>query len=335
MHPLVFSGSFYYHIGMIYAPIDDTALQQHLDKLEKDELHIFTAADGLFRGGLFHGSRFVNRIRAQHGLGILETLVLGQAGLCAALMIQTMKGRETLQLRYETDGPATGFSVEADSRGFVRGYLLQNSIPIDAPLESWDLAPFFGNGTISVTRFPESYQAAGREPHRGIVEIIYRNIAKDLAWYFQQSEQLATAFNTSIRFDSIGRVVGAGGFFIQRMPTAGGTRRVGQPRTEEEIEDTVTRMERAFTACPPLGDWFAEGGNCEDIIFGLLREFNPQAVAARNITFDCPCSKEYYREALQKLPQSELKNLQETADDPLEIVCQNCSSVYHIPLAEL
>lgn len=335
MQPLVFSGSFYYHIGMIYAPIDDTALQQHLDKLEKDELHIFTAADGLFRGGLFHGSRFVNRIRAQHGLGILETLVLGQAGLCAALMIQTMKGRETLQLHYETDGPATGFSVEADSRGFIRGYLLQNSIPIDAPLESWDLAPFFGNGTISVTRFPESYQAAGREPHRGIVEIKYRNIAKDLAWYFQQSEQLATAFNTSIRFDSIGRVVGAGGFFIQRMPTAGGTRRGGQPRTEEEIEDTVTRMERAFTACPPLGDWFAEGGNCEDIIFGLLREFNPQAVAARNITFDCPCSKEYYREALQKLPQSELKNLQETADDPLEIVCQNCSSVYHIPLAEL
>ena len=94
-------------------------------------------------------------------------------------------------------------------------------------------------------------------------------------------------------------------------------------------------MERAFTACPPLGDWFAEGGNCEDIIFGLLREFNPQAVAARNITFDCPCSKEYYLEAMRKLPQAELENLKETADDPLEIVCRNCSSVYTIPLAEL
>ena len=315
---------------MIYAPIEDTALQQHLDKLEKDELHIFTADDGLF-----HGTRFVNRIRAQHRLGILETLVLGQAGLCAALMIQTMKGRETLQLRYETDGPATGFSVEADSRGFVRGYLLQNPIPIDAPLESWDLAPFFGNGTLSVTRFPEADHAAGREPQRSIVEIKYRNIAKDLAWYFQQSEQLYTAFNTSIRFDSIGRVVGAGGFFIQRMPAAGGTRRGRQSKTEEEIEDAVTNMERAFTACPPLGDWFAEGGNCEDIIFGLLREFNPQAVAARNITFDCPCSKEYYLEAMRKLPQAELENLKETADDPLEIVCRNCSSVYTIPLAEL
>ena len=320
---------------MIYAPINDTTLQQHFDKLEKDKLHIFTAGDGLFRGGLFHGTRFVNRIRAQHRLGILETLVLGQAGLCAALMIQTMKGRETLQLRYETDGTATGFSVEADSRGFVRGYLLQNPIPITDPLESWDIAPFFGNGTISVTRFPEAYQAEERVPQRGIVEIKYRNIAKDLAWYFQQSEQLYTAFNTSIRFDSIGRVVGAGGFFIQRMPTTGGTLKNRQLKSEEEIEDTVIRMEQAFSACPPLGDWFGEGGNCEDIIFGLLREFNPQAVAARNISFDCPCSKEHYLEALQKLPEDERKNLKKTADDPLEIVCRNCSSVYHIPLAQL
>ncbi len=320
---------------MIYAPIDDMALQQHLDKLEKDELHIFTAADGLFRGGLFHGTRFVNRIRAQHQLGILETLVLGQAGLCAALMIQTMKGRETLQLRYETDGPATGFSVEADSRGFVRGYLLQNPIPIESPLESWDLAPFLGNGTLTVTRFPEADHAAGREPQRSIVEIKYRNIAKDLAWYFQQSEQLYTAFNTSIRFDSVGRVVGAGGFFIQRMPTAGGTRRGTPSKTEEEIEDAVACMERAFTACPPLGDWFGEGGNCEDIIFGLLREFNPQSVAARNIAFDCSCSKEYYLKALRTLPQAELANLKKTANNPLEIICRNCSSVYHIPLAEL
>ena len=101
------------------------------------------------------------------------------------------------------------------------------------------------------------------------------------------------------------------------------------------MEETVSRMERAFSASPPLGDWFAESGNCEDIIFGLLREFNPQAVAARSITFDCPCSKEHYLEALRKLPESERENLKKTADDPLEIVCRNCSSVYHIPLAEI
>lgn len=157
----------------------ESATVQHLNTLEKDGLHIFVAADGLFRGALFHGTRFVNQIRAQHNLGILETMVLGQAGLCAALMLQTMKGRESLQFRYETDGAAAGFSVEANSCGTIRGYLLNNPIPIETPLESWDIAPFFGTGTVSVTRFTET---AGGEPHiqRGVSEIKYRNIAKDL-----------------------------------------------------------------------------------------------------------------------------------------------------------
>ena len=320
---------------MIYAPIENDALRLRLDSLEPDGLHIFTAGDGLFRGALFHGTQFVNRIRAQHRLGILETLVLGQAGLCAALMIQTMKGRETLQLRYETDGPASGFSVEANSAGSVRGYLLQNPIPITAPLTSWDLAPFFGNGTISVTRFPEAAQMDARYSQRGVAEIKYRNIAKDLAWYFQQSEQLYTAFNTSIRFDASGAVIGAGGLFIQRMPAEGGTRRQHTPWSEDEIEDTVVRMERAFSACPPLGDWFREKGNCDDIIFGLFREFAPRSVAVRQIVFDCSCSQDYYLQKLKTLPQQELSALKNTSGDPLEIVCRNCSSVYHIPLAEL
>ena len=318
---------------MIYAPIEDKALQQRLDTLEKDELHIFTAGDGVFRGGLFHGTRFVNRMRAQHRLGILETFILGQASLCAALMIQTMKGRETLQFRYETDGPAVGFSVEADSTGFVRGYLLQNPIPLTEPLESWDLRPFFGNGTISLTRFPEAAQAKGMQPQRGIAEIKYRDIAKDLTWYFQQSEQLATAFNTGIKFDKQGAVVGAGGFFIQRMPAEGG--RFQKQYDPEELDDITKRMERAFSACPSLGEWFSEGGTCEDIIFGLLREFDPKPVAVRSIRFDCPCSQGYYLQALKNLPEAERENLRQTANDPLEVICRNCSSLYSIPLSDI
>ncbi|MEL3905996.1 MAG: Hsp33 family molecular chaperone HslO [Treponema sp.] len=326
---------------MIYAPIEDLELQQHLTGLEQDGLHIFTAADGLFRGGLFHGTQFVNRMRAQHRLGILETMVLGQASLCAALMIQTMKGRESLQFRYETDGIARGFSVEANSLGSVRGYLLQNPIPLDTPLESWDLAPFFGKGTITVSRFRESGHEKSPETYTGVAEIKYRNIAKDLTWYFHQSEQINTAFNTGIRFDSAGRVIGAGGFFIQRMPAIGGIRpAIGgvlnqqDTVTEGTYDELTIRMERAFSACPPLGDWFSERGNCEDIIFGLLREFNPQTIAMRSIVFDCPCSKEHYRNALVKLPPSELTALKK-GSAPIEIVCRNCSSTYTIPLDEL
>ena len=75
---------------MIKAEINDKELKAHLDSLEADKLRIFTMADGRVRGALFHGSRFVNQMRAQHNLGILETMILGQAGLCAALIIPMM-----------------------------------------------------------------------------------------------------------------------------------------------------------------------------------------------------------------------------------------------------
>ena len=139
---------------MIKKEITDKKIIQHLSQIEKDGMSVFIMADGRFRGAFFNGTELINQMRVQHNLGILETLILGQGILCAALMIQTMKGKEHIVLRYETNGSAKGFSVEVDSTGYVRGFLLNNPIPVDKPLESWDLAPFFGDGgTLTVTRY--------------------------------------------------------------------------------------------------------------------------------------------------------------------------------------
>ena len=336
---------------MIKAQIRDIELKNHIESLEKDGMTVFIAEDGLFRGALFHGTRFVNRMRAQHNSGILETMVLGQASLCAALMIQTMKGREHLKFRCDTNGPLAGFSVEADSTGYVRGFLLQDAIPVDAPLESWDLAPFFGDGTLSITRCGEQRDGRPAQPQTGIVEIKHRNIAQDLAWYFHQSEQIYTAFNTGIQFDKKGRVIGAGGLFVQVMPAQGGKsagkkdmygreknacgKEHSSYSTERERDDIIGRMENAFSACPPLGQWFSEKGKREDVIYGLFREFSPQAVLERDIVFDCPCSKQRYIESIRTLPKSEFDDIKRGKTDPIEVVCHNCASVYTIQVSEL
>ena len=208
---------------MIKAQINDNELNSHIDSLEKDGLSIFVMADGRARGALFHGTRFVNQMRSQHNLGILETMVLGQASICAALMIPTMKGKEHLTWHYDTNGPAKGFSVEADSSGYVRGFLYENHIPVEKPLESWDLSPFLGDGTMTMSKVHPGDKA----PQTSSVEILYKNITKDLAWFFQQSDQIRTAFNTSIFMDKSGRVMGAGGMFVQVMPETGGTKDSG------------------------------------------------------------------------------------------------------------
>ncbi len=317
---------------MIKAQITDKELLTHFENIEQDEMHVFIAQDGLFRGALFNGTRFVNQLRAQHNLGILETHVLGQAALCAALMINTMKGKSHLTLRYETDGDCKGFSVEADSTGYVRGFLLQNSIPLSKPLESWDLEPFFGNGTLSVSRFTETREGTKAEPQTGVVEIKNKNIAQDLVYYFAQSEQINTAFHTSIQFDKEGRVIGAGGLFIQKMPDFGGKLKKNTKLTDSEL---TLNMERALSACPSLGQWFSEGQKAEDIIYGLFREFRPSVALTRKIRFDCPCSKEHYTQSIRNLGKAEIDDIKKNDKDPLEIVCHNCGSLYHITHNEL
>ncbi|MDY2843463.1 MAG: Hsp33 family molecular chaperone HslO [Treponema sp.] len=318
---------------MIKKEISDKELLAHLDKIHKDEMTVFVMADGQFRGAFFNGTRLVNQMRAQHNLGILETMVLGQAMLCAAMMIPTMKGREHLTFRYDTDGPAAGFSVEADSTGYVRGFLLQNKIPIEKPLESWDLTPFFGEGTVTVSRIGEGMKA----PQVGTTEIIYKNIAKDLAHYFLQSEQIHTAFNTSIQFDEKGRVVGAGGMFLQHVPGAGGKSKISAQTADSGAEDKketedilIQKVENAFRAMPSIGKWFADGGDMEDVIYGLFREFKPTAVLNRKVEFNCPCSAEGFAEHIKHLPKSELEDILAHDKDPIEVACHTCGSVYEI-----
>lgn len=318
---------------MIKTEIDDKELKTHLDSLEPDKLRIFTMANGRVRGALFHGTRFVNQIRAQHNLGILETYILGQAGLCSALTIPMMKDMEHTAIHFEGTGTAEGYSMEADSSGYVRGYLNVDNIPLEKPLENWDLKPFLGAGNLTFSRIHKD----DKYPQSSTVDVDGENIAKDFATYFAQSEQINTAFNSSIQFDKQGRVVGAGAMYIQIMPKTGGTAKVGAQvdshaeETEDE-EELLRKVENAFKACPSIGLLYSEKEvDSEDIILGLFREFKPTITVTRDIIFDCPCNKEFFVNYLKTLSEDQLKDL----PDPIEVTCRNCGSVYKIPRNEI
>lgn len=308
---------------MIKKQIEDPQILDNLSKIEKDGMSVFVMADGLYRGAFINGTELINQMRVQQETGILETLVLGQGLLSCALMITTLKEKGRISLNYETDGLCKGFLVNGDSSGFVNGCLLGGGIPMESPLENWDLSPYFGSGVLKVTK---AYEGA-KEPLTGIVELKYNNIAENISWYYLQSEQVNTAFNTSILFDKSGRVIGAGGLFLQEMPRSGGVLR--KKYSDSEIEDIRCRAENAFRAAPSLGQWFSEGGDRDDVIYGLFREFSPAVVYERNIVFDCDCSNFYYKNILSRLPKSELMELKKE-DDPLEVKCNKCGSVYRI-----
>lgn len=322
---------------MIKKEIKDNELLEHLNSLEEDKLRIFTMADGRVRGALFHGTRFVNQIRVQHNLGILETYILGQASLCAALTIPMMKDLEHTSIKYEGTGPAEGYAVEADSTGYVRGFLYNEHIPIEKELENWNLKPFLGDGNITFSRAHKD----DKYPQSSTVDASGNNIAEDFATYFAQSEQINTAFNSSIQFDKKGRVVGAGAMYLQIMPKTGGTAELGSQvdsHLEETEEDSelLRKVENAFKACPSIGLLYSEKEvDSEDIILGLFREFSPAITMKRDIVFDCKCNEDYYINYLNALPKDQIDDIKKNGPDPLEITCRNCGSVYRIPVSKI
>ena len=290
-------------------PYGDT-LKEQLRAGARDRLYNFLLADGAMRGVIMNGIRMVNEMRANHELGILETLVLGRAYLGAGLMSADLKSNDRISIKIDCSGPIKGLVVEANAFGEVRGFLKRMPIPIDKPMESFDLSPFFGAGFLSVTKYLED----AKQPFTGQVMLEHGNIAKDLASYYLTSEQIPTAFNLSIKFDPTGQVTGAGGLFLQAMPQA-----------DEELAGS---MEERVTSLPSLGEVFTEAKDPEALVASAFKDYSPRLLANRRIEFMCHCNPEQVRNLLMMLPLDELKDIRDKGPFPVEINCHYCSTPY-------
>ncbi len=270
----------------------------------------FLLGDKAVRGVLVRGTAVVNTMRARHGLGLLETLVLGHACLAAALLATTLKGdKDRLALRIECSGPIKGLVAEANAAGEVRGYLRQTPIPLEKPLESFDLSPFFGAGFLSVS----TYLEGASQPFTGTTMLEHGNLALDLSHYFQTSEQTPTAIALSIQFDSEGVPVGAGGLLLQAMPGA-------RPELMAELEECLAGL-------PSLGRCFAEGGGAEGLLAKEFAAFQPELLTTTPVLFACPCSREDITARLLTLSEKDLAELR-NGPFPVEACCHYCNTTY-------
>ncbi len=291
-------------------PYGDT-LKEQLLAGARDRLYNFLLSDGAVRGVILNGTRMGNEMRANHELGILETLVLGRAYLGAGLMSASLKSNDRIALKFDCSGPIKGLVVEANAFGEVRGFLKNVTIPITKPMEDFDLSPFFGAGFLSVTKHLED----AKQPFTGKVVLKYGNIAQDLANYYLISEQIPTAFNLSIKFDKQGRVTGAGGLFLQALPQA---------------DDELTAgMEKQITDLVSLGEVFSNDKDPENLIADAFGDYSPRFLANRRIEFMCHCNQERLRNLLTLLPIEELKDIRDNGPFPLELRCHFCNTEYH------
>ena len=292
-------------------------LKEQLLASTRDRLHNFVMAEGRIRGVVLNGTRMVNEMRWNHELGVLETLVLGHAYLAAALMSANLKGNDRLSIEVECSGPIKGLSVESNAFGEVRGYLKQVPIPIEKPLEDFNLSPFFGAGFLSVTKYLEG----AKHPFTGKVMMEYGTLAKDLALYYLTSEQIPTSFSLSIAFDREGEVTGAGGLFLQALPGAG--------------DDVLQKIEQAVNNLPSIGHEVHEEAFPAEWLERNFKAMAPKYLDSRGIEFLCHCKRNQIRNMIAMLELRDVQDLAENGPFPVQIRCHNCNTCYDFDQAEL
>jgi molecular chaperone Hsp33 len=292
-------------------------LKEQLLASRRDRLYSYLMAEETIRCAVIHGTRMVNEMRWNHELGVLETLVLGHAYLAAALMTASLKGGDRIGLQVECSGPIKGLSVEANAFGEVRGYLARVPIPIDKPLESFDLTPFYGAGFISVTKFPED----AKHPFTGKVMMEYGRLAKDLALYYFKSEQIPTAVSLGISFDKQGEVTGAGAMLLQAMPGA--------------EEGVLAELEEKMQVLASMGDAVNGDGFPQDWIQESFGAYHPRLLDQRGVEFMCHCSHERLRTMMAMLKREDLADMVANGPFPAEIRCHYCNTVFEFSRQDL
>lgn len=287
-----------------------SSLKDQLRASVRDRLSNFILEKGDIRGVLLNGTRMVNEMRWNHELGILETLALGHAYLGAALMSCSLKGNDRLSLQVECSGPIKGLVVEANAFGEVRGYLKQVPIPIEKPLESFNLSPFFGAGFLSVTKYLED----AKQPFTGKVMMEHGRLAKDLAVYYLKSEQIPTAFILSIFFDELGEVQGAGGVFLQALPGAD--------------DKMLADLEQRLRHLPSLGQEVNREAFPRQWLQTHFEPFGSRLLNQRGIEFMCHCNRRQIKAMLGMLESDTLEEMAVNGPFPIQVRCHYCNTSY-------
>jgi molecular chaperone Hsp33 len=257
------------------------------------------------RGVGIQVTELVQSMAARHGLKGAAARGLGEIVVGALLLASFSKKGQKVNLNVQGKGLYQQGLVDAHWDGVVRGYVIPRSITYaEEGFGPW------GSGLMSVLRT----QQEGKPPYIGTVPLVTGHLAKDLAYYWVQSEQIPTAMGIFVELQGES-VSSAGGFLVQALPGA----------TDEVIstlEEQIHQME----------DWsrsFMEHGNPTRLLSQIFQNQSYSIVEERPVAFRCDCSWDRVERALRLTGTEELTALLHQVPTPV-VHCDFCAKEYRL-----
>lgn len=249
----------------------------------------------------------------RHHTSHLATAALGRAMSGALMLSATMKDGERILLKLKGDGPMGEIVAEAQGTS-VRGYVGEPDVFMPLKNGKLDIGGALGQGTITLTRYLQN-----GESFTGHAKLADGEIATDITNYLYMSEQTPSSVALGVLVDKDGKVLAAGGYFIQAMPGC-----------DEEV---LEKLGNNVAVTPYVTQLLELGYTPEKIIEVLARGLEFDIKESMPVKFSCGCSKDKILNMLAALSQDDIDYLTEQPDT--EVHCQYCNKVYHFSSEEL
>ena len=251
----------------------------------------------------------------RHGTLPMATIALAHALTGAALMGSLLKVRQRIAMKFEGSGPLQKILVESDNNGRIRGYVAQPMI--DLPdLSPEQIAAALGDtGLLTIVKdvlLPELVEST--------VPLGSGNIAAELTFFLNQSEQIPSLIDISHKVDEEGNLLAAGGLLIQALPPY--------------ESDIVHQLRNSTQELPPVADLLSSGKTPEEIVALLFGKMPYKLLEKRPLHFECGCSRARSEQALISLGAAEIQQIIDTEGETV-VDCHFCHEQYAFSREEL
>ena len=251
----------------------------------------------------------------RHGTLPSATIALAHALTGAALMGSLLKVRQRIAMKFEGNGPLQKILVESDSNGRIRGYVSQPMIDLPEPHREAIAAALGNEGVLTVvkdTLLPKLSESS--------VPLGNGDIAAELTFFLNQSEQIPSLIDISHKIDEEGALQMVGGLLIQALPPY--------------ESDIVHQLRENIQELPPVADLLSSGKSPEEIATLLFGQMPYKLLEKRPLHFECGCNRSRSEQALISLGAEELRALIHSEGEAV-VDCHFCHEQYAFSQDEL
>lgn len=271
---------------------------------------------GTIRGVAIQATELTQTLAQMHGLKGKGAKGVAEAAIGGLLLASCCNNDERVNLNIRGSGHYSQALVDAYPNGRVRGFVTERKLATREERARVAKGGPWGDGLLSVLR---TQGEPGQPPYIGTVPLLTGFLAKDLTFYWFQSEQLPSATGIAVVMKGE-KIEAAGGFLIQAMPGAN--------------PEEVRAIEAHIQSIGNLAQEFAYDQDPMRVLATIFQSMAFIVIEEQKLKFHCDCSWERVNRALTLVGVEELQAMLKE-DRQATVNCDFCSKKYKVSAEKL